>query len=78
MIVEDAVHARGKFSDVRVVQLWIIAERETDFAFESAQALAHVLKMIDAAQDETILIVNLSGRGDKDVYEVARVQGQTV
>ena len=38
-------------------------------AFESAHALAHALKMADDATDETVLVVNLSGRGDKDVAQ---------
>jgi tryptophan synthase beta chain len=44
-------------------------------AFESAHALAHALKMIDAAQDELVLIVNLSGRGDKDMEQAQRLLG---
>jgi tryptophan synthase beta chain len=38
-------------------------------AFESAHALAHALKMAEAAEEETVLIVNLSGRGDKDMVQ---------
>ena len=38
-------------------------------AFESAHALAHALKMAEEAEKETVLVVNLSGRGDKDVAQ---------
>jgi tryptophan synthase beta chain len=38
-------------------------------AFESAHALAHALKMAEEAAGETLLLVNLSGRGDKDVSQ---------
>jgi tryptophan synthase beta chain len=38
-------------------------------AFESAHALAHALKMAEEAEGETVLVVNLSGRGDKDVAQ---------
>jgi tryptophan synthase beta chain len=38
-------------------------------AFESAHALAHALKMAEEADGETVLVVNLSGRGDKDVAQ---------
>ncbi len=38
-------------------------------AFESAHALAHALVMAEQATEETILLVNLSGRGDKDVAQ---------
>jgi tryptophan synthase beta chain len=44
-------------------------------AFESAHALAHALKMADSAEDETILVVNLSGRGDKDMEQAQRLLG---
>jgi len=44
-------------------------------AFESAHALAHALKMVDEAQEETVLIVNLSGRGDKDVAQAQDLLG---
>jgi tryptophan synthase beta chain len=44
-------------------------------AFESAHALAYALKMIEAAQDGLVLIVNLSGRGDKDMEQAQRLLG---
>jgi tryptophan synthase beta chain len=36
-------------------------------AFESAHALAHALKMAEMNDDEQVLLVNISGRGDKDM-----------
>jgi tryptophan synthase beta chain len=44
-------------------------------AFESAHALAHALKMAEEAQEETVLVVNLSGRGDKDVAQAQELLG---
>jgi tryptophan synthase beta chain len=44
-------------------------------AFESAHALAHALKMAEAATEETLLVVNLSGRGDKDMEQAQRLLG---
>jgi tryptophan synthase beta chain len=38
-------------------------------AFESAHALAHALKLAEAATRDTVLLVNLSGRGDKDMAQ---------
>jgi tryptophan synthase beta chain len=38
-------------------------------AFESAHALAHAWKMAEEAVEETVLVVNLSGRGDKDMVQ---------
>lgn len=39
-------------------------------ALESSHALAYALKEAKAATKETILVVNLSGRGDKDIFTV--------
>jgi tryptophan synthase beta chain len=44
-------------------------------AFESAHALAHALNIAEAAKEETLLIVNLSGRGDKDMEQAQRLLG---
>jgi tryptophan synthase beta chain len=44
-------------------------------ALESAHALAHLLKMIDRGTSPELVIVNLSGRGDKDVRQVAKIMG---
>jgi tryptophan synthase beta chain len=42
-------------------------------AFESAHALAHALKLAEAAEEDTVLVVNLSGRGDKDMDQAQRL-----
>ena len=42
-------------------------------AFESAHALAHALKLAADAEDGTILVVGLSGRGDKDMAQAQRL-----
>jgi tryptophan synthase beta chain len=44
-------------------------------AFESAHALAHALKMAEEATEKTVLVVNLSGRGDKDMEQAQRLLG---
>ncbi|HEX8241821.1 MAG TPA: tryptophan synthase subunit beta [Allosphingosinicella sp.] len=44
-------------------------------AFESAHALAQALKMADSATGETLLVVNLSGRGDKDMEQARKLLG---
>jgi len=41
-------------------------------ALESAHALAHALKIAQAATQNEIIIVNLSGRGDKDMDQMMR------
>jgi len=44
-------------------------------ALESAHAVAYVMKNADRFEKNDIIIINLSGRGDKDVSEVARMKG---
>jgi tryptophan synthase beta chain len=44
-------------------------------ALESAHALAYATKVAPKMKKDQIIIVNLSGRGDKDVYHAARVLG---
>jgi tryptophan synthase beta chain len=44
-------------------------------ALESSHALAHGFKRARALGPEKVIIINLSGRGDKDVQEVARLLG---
>ena len=47
-------------------------------ALESAHAIAHTVKMAPRMNKNQILVVNLSGRGDKDVHIVAKMQGITL
>lgn len=44
-------------------------------ALESAHALAEVVKLAPGLSKEKLIIVNLSGRGDKDVQQVAKIKG---
>ena len=44
-------------------------------ALESSHALAYAMKLAPTMNPEQILIVNLSGRGDKDINTVARLEG---
>ncbi len=45
-------------------------------AFESAHAVAHALKLADERSDQLILLVNLSGRGDKDMASAHKLLGK--
>ncbi|MCL1113663.1 MULTISPECIES: tryptophan synthase subunit beta [Shewanella] len=42
-------------------------------ALESAHALAYAVRLAKEATKETILVVNLSGRGDKDIFTVSDI-----
>jgi tryptophan synthase beta chain len=44
-------------------------------ALESAHAVAEVVKLAPKLKKRQVVIVNLSGRGDKDVQQVARIKG---
>ncbi|HTK87023.1 MAG TPA: tryptophan synthase subunit beta [Nitrospiraceae bacterium] len=47
-------------------------------ALESAHAVAEVIKLAPTLKKRQVIIVNLSGRGDKDVNQVARIKGVTL
>jgi tryptophan synthase beta chain len=44
-------------------------------ALESTHAVVHAIKRAKAMRKDEILVVNLSGRGDKDVNQVAKILG---
>jgi len=47
-------------------------------ALETAHAVAHAIELAPTLPRDQNLVINLSGRGDKDVVEVARVLGRTI
>jgi len=47
-------------------------------ALESAHAAAHVIKIAPKLPKDYTIVVNLSGRGDKDCVEVARLLGKHI
>lgn len=47
-------------------------------ALESTHALVHGLKRAREMRPDQILVINLSGRGDKDVNQVAKILGVTL
>ena len=44
-------------------------------AFESAHAIAYALKLAAEAERDTVIVVNLSGRGDKDMAQAQKLLG---
>jgi tryptophan synthase beta chain len=44
-------------------------------ALESAHALAYAMKLAPTMKPDDVLLVNLSGRGDKDIQTVAALEG---
>lgn len=47
-------------------------------ALESSHAIAYAIKKAATMRSDQIMIVNLSGRGDKDIHTVAGIDGITV
>jgi tryptophan synthase beta chain len=47
-------------------------------ALETSHALAHAEKLAREMRSDQIIIINLSGRGDKDLMTVADVKSITI
>lgn len=47
-------------------------------AIESSHAVAHCMKIAPQMSKDKIIVVNLSGRGDKDVAAIARYRGEDI
>lgn len=65
---DDAIEAFGKFARLEGILP----------ALESSHALTHVMKVAGSKPKDHIIVVCLSGRGDKDVAEVARLMGKEI
>ena len=46
-------------------------------ALESSHAFAEAIKLAPRRKPDEIIVVCLSGRGDKDAAEIARLRGET-
>ena len=44
-------------------------------AIESAHAVAYAMKIAPTMKKDQIIVINISGRGDKDVAAIARYKG---
>lgn len=47
-------------------------------AIESAHAVAHAMKIAPTIGKDKIMVINLSGRGDKDCVSIARYRGEEI
>ena len=47
-------------------------------AIESSHAVAHALKLVPEMDPDQVVVVTLSGRGDKDVAAIARYRGEDI
>lgn len=76
------------FHDLKRIQYVSVTDKEALYGFEtltltegimpaleSAHAIAYVMKLSKRLKKDDIVVVNLSGRGDKDIHIVADVMG---
>ena len=47
-------------------------------AIESAHTVAHAVKLAPAMGKDKIIVINISGRGDKDCAAIARYRGEEI
>ncbi|MEE3467642.1 MAG: tryptophan synthase subunit beta [Eubacterium sp.] len=47
-------------------------------AIESAHAVAHAVKLVPTLDKDQIVVITISGRGDKDVAAIARYRGEDI
>ena len=47
-------------------------------AIESAHALSHAMRIAPEMSRENIIVVTVSGRGDKDCAAIARYRGENI
>ena len=47
-------------------------------ALETAHGIAHIMKLAPAMRGDETVVLNLSGRGDKDIFTVAHHLGQSL
>ena len=46
-------------------------------AIESAHAVSYAIALAQSMRKDQIIVINISGRGDKDVASIARYRGET-
>ena len=47
-------------------------------AIESAHAVAHAIKLAPTMDRDKIIVITISGRGDKDCAAIARYRGEDI
>ena len=65
-------------TDEEAVQAFEYLSKEEGIipAIESAHAIAYAIKLAPTMRQDQIIVVNVSGRGDKDVAAIARYRGE--
>jgi tryptophan synthase beta chain len=70
----------GSATDDEALAAFDLLAREEGIvpALESAHAIAEVVKLAPTMKKSEVIVANLSGRGDKDVQQVAKLRGVTL
>ena len=79
--LREMKRARYEYAtDKEALDAFALLSREEGIipALESAHAVAYLEKYAKKCGKKDIIIVNLSGRGDKDIFHVAKVLGEDV
>ena len=81
--VDDRLHRRagGEHStDAECLEGFQLLSRTEGIipALESSHAVAHGCKLAASGRPDDVVMINLSGRGDKDVWSAARAMGQEI
>ena len=78
--VQQAVAAhRFDGAPYRVAEVEYLAKTEGIIpAIESAHAVAHARKIAPAMSKDQIIVITISGRGDKDCAAIARYRGEDI
>lgn len=72
----DRVHYTYATDEEALAAFELLSETEGIIpALESAHAIAEAIKLAPKLPKSKIIVINLSGRGDKDVQQVARIKG---
>ena len=76
--MKNSLHYQGLAKDVLLFDSNNIYLSKTEGiipAIESAHALSYAMKIAPTMGKDKIIVVNISGRGDKDVAAIARYMG---
>ena len=75
----DRLRTDAVTDDQALVALKLLCETEGIIpALEPSHALAHVARLAPTLSAETLLVMNMCGRGDKDIFSVANHLGMKI
>ena len=75
VLMKRRLEERHDRAEVKALEAFQLLSRTEGIipALESSHAVAHAIEMAKTMDKDEIILINLSGRGDKDVDEVRRL-----